>query len=68
MHGNPDRRMNAPREPLDMGVLCDSESVTYPKPRRSAGRMLRLYWLQALAFVVFLVVVYLFAALGYVGN
>lgn len=60
MIGNPDRRFRIDR--LQEGV------ITYPKPRRSAGRIIRLYWLQSLAFVAFLVVVFLFAATGQIGN
>lgn len=48
-------------ERLDPGVF------TAPR-RRSAGRMVRDCWLKSLAFVVFLVVVFLFAAVGMVGN
>ena len=49
-------------------LLAENQVLTYAKPRRSVGRIVRLYWLQALAFVVFLAVVFLFTAMGHLGN
>lgn len=64
MIGNPDRRLNA----REIEALCDSGSIVHAKPRRSVGRIVRLYWLQALAFVAFLFVLFVFVATGHVGN
>ena len=60
--------MNTLDRRIDIERIMDGRGITYAKPRRSAGRIVRLYWLQALAFVVFLVVVFLFGATGHLGN
>lgn len=63
MQGSPERRFRR-----EIELIAEQGSVTAPKPRRSAGRIVKLYWLQSLGFVGFLVAVFLFAAKGYIGN
>lgn len=59
MTGNPDRRFRVDR--LQDGV------ITHAKPRRPLRHAIRNYWPQALAFVVFLVVWFLFWAVNVPG-
>ena len=63
MLGNPDRQ---PREITP--DLIDSGVLTAGPRKPTAVQMIRRYWLPSIAFVAFLVVVFLFAALGLVGN
>ena len=63
MIGNSDRQ---PREITP--PLMESGAITSPRRKLTAGQMLKRGWLQAVAFVVFLGVFFLFGALGLVGN
>ena len=76
MIGNPDRRFRAECNEItplivsdkDVEQLCNMGAISHPKPRRPLRHAIRNYWLQALAFVVFLAVIFLFTAMGHVGN
>ena len=54
--------------PKQAEQLCYMGSITHPKPRRPLRHAIRNYWPQALAFVVFLTIIFVFTALGHVGN
>lgn len=49
--------------PLKVDVLAEGGAITATKPKRKLDRSLSI-----VAFAMFLVVVYLFAAVGKVGN